>query len=43
VLRAGLIAQRAQRAAHLNWLVRFELAPHEPAFPFRLVTKPAPK
>ena len=42
VLRTGLIALRAQRAAHLSWPALFELAAHQPAFPFRLVTKPAP-
>lgn len=42
VLRAGLIALRADRAADLSWPVLFELAARQPAFPFRLVTKPAP-
>ena len=42
VRRTGLLAPRAQRAAHLTWPVRFELAAQPPAFPFRLVTKPAP-
>ena len=41
VLRTGLIALRAQQAAHLSWPALFELAAHQPAFPFRLVTKPA--
>lgn len=43
VLRTGLIALRAQRAAHLSWPALFELAAHQPTFPFRLVTKLAPK
>ena len=43
VRRTGLLALRAQRAAHLSWPVRFQLAAQPPAFPFRLVTKPAPK
>ena len=43
VPRAGLIARRAERAAHRRWPVRFELAAHQPAFLFRLVPKSAPK
>jgi len=43
VLRATLIALRAQRAPHLSWPVLFELAAHQPAIPFRLLTQPPPK
>lgn len=42
VRRTGLIALRAQRAPHLSWPALFELAARQPAFPFRLVTKPTP-
>lgn len=40
VLRAALIAVRAQRAVHLSWPALFELAAFQPAFPLRLLTQP---
>ena len=43
VLRAGLIALRAQRAAQLSWPALFELAAAQPAFPLRLIAQPDPK
>jgi hypothetical protein len=42
VLRAALIAVRAQRAAHLSWPVLFAQAARHPAFPLRLLTQPTP-
>ena len=39
VLRATLIALRAQRVGHLSWPVLFEQSARHPAFPFRLLTK----
>jgi hypothetical protein len=42
LLRAALIALRAQAAAHLSWPVLFERAAHKPSFPFQLVTQRAP-
>ena len=40
LLRATLIALRAQTAAHLNWPVLFERCAHKPSFTFQLVTQP---
>lgn len=43
VLRAGLIALRAQTTAHLSWPMLFERCAHQLAFPFRLLTQPPSK
>jgi predicted transposase YbfD/YdcC len=40
VLRAGLIALRAQAAAHWSWPALFEHCAHKPSLPFHLVTQP---
>jgi len=39
LLRAALIALRAQGAAHLSWPVLFEQTAHKPPFSFQLVTQ----
>lgn len=43
LLRASLIALRAQAAPHLSWPARFERAAWKPSFPLQLVTEPRSK
>ena len=39
ILRAGLIALRAECAPHLSWPALFELSSFKPSIPFNLITQ----